>query len=230
MNQPLSRKRVRSATELNRSQRSIVTVAVDHLDRHMPSLRESSVAVLGSGTIAADLLPALRQRGVSRLTVVSRNAARARLLADRWGGRAADLRELGSVIQSADAVLACTSAHSFIVDSSTVEARGPKTLRLVDLSLPHNIDPAVTSCPGVCLTILDNLTEGRAPHTVGVQAAERIVAQEYARYLAWQRDRTLASTIARWTREPADLTGTRRRAHRKELHERIMQLKRKVVA
>ena len=223
-------KRVRSETELNRAQRSIVTVAVDHLDGAMPAFRECSIAVVGSGAIAADLLSALRRRGVSRLTVVSRNVARAERLAGRWGAELVELPQLGRALRSADAVVACTSAPSYVLDVSAVASRPRNPLQLVDLAMPPNIDPAVKSCPGVCLTSLDGLTEGTASHTVGIRAAEGIVVEEHARYLTWKRDRALASTIARWTRESADLTGTRRRAHRRVLHDRIMRLKREVAA
>ena len=78
-----------------------------------------------------------------------------------------------------------------------VKARDGRPLALLDLALPHDVDPAVRDLPGVTLVDLASLQEVLASNEAGadVEAARGIVTEEAGRFLAWQRASRVAPTV-----------------------------------
>ena len=223
-------KRVRHETSINRGVRSIVTVAIDHLERVLGSCRGGTMLVVGTGSLATDVAAALAGRRVERVLVASRHADRARELAHRVGGTELGLDCLPACIDRADAVVACTSAASFVVDSSTIRPRRTRELTVIDLGVPRNVDPAVAGLPNVRLTCLDELVSGEIPHEAGKREAGVVVNEELERFLLWHRQRRAAGQIAALARRAAVSEDRNTRAAKRMLHANIIRLKREMAA
>ena len=216
-------KRVRHETLINSGARSIATLAVEHVIRKFGTLHDRTILILGSGRLAAVVATELARCRTGRMIVVGRNVERAAAVAQDVHGVSLGMDQLAVALGNSDALIACTSSPSHLVDSYTIGRDRVRPLCLVDLSVPRNIDPAVTQLGGVGLTHLDELVEGQSAREDGIAAAGRIVEEELARYNAWREQRWVAPLIAQLVREG-------RGADKQDLHARIVRLKAGVVA
>jgi glutamyl-tRNA reductase len=150
----------------------------------------------------------LRERGMDPIQVVGRNLDRATRLAQRFDGRAVPSDRLVHALAGADLVVSCTGATAAVIGPAVVREALPsedgahRTLFLLDLAVPRDVDPSVRSLTGATVVDLDDLkalileAEGGS----GGQAAEArrvrdIVAQEVERFEAWRRSARLAPLI-----------------------------------
>lgn len=183
-------KRVRSETGLNASRRSIVTVVMEHLDARLGSVVGRDVIVLGTGNLARDLVSSLSARGAARLTVASRDPARATRVAGRVGGAAVDIAGLPPRLADCDAVVACTQAPEPVIRAAMIRRKPGKPLVVVDLGVPHNVEPGAATLANVSMCCLDDLLRGEAAGGEH-QPATRIIQVELARYLRWVSSRRI---------------------------------------
>lgn len=224
-------KRVRAETDINAGRQSIVTLALRRLEDRMPGHMGLRVLVLGSGTIAADVLARLpRHRLVSqRVCVAGRSEHRTRALAVRSGAAAIAWNDVPRALADMDAVIACTSSRTFVVDSSMVAAtlgvRQKGRLLLFDLGMPRNIDPASSRLPNVELFDLNELAAAATPSRENLSCAIKIVDQEFERFRRWRNERAVAPIIAAMIRRARNHQEFIPLSKRRILHRRITRLK-----
>src|SRR5207342_2508574 len=104
------------------------------------------------------------------------------------------LEELGGELADADIVVASTSAPGFVLRldelGRELRARRGRPLLLVDLAVPRDIDPALSTFDGCFVYDIDDLEAVVASSLEGRRAeahrAERIVAAEAERFREWQ--------------------------------------------
>jgi glutamyl-tRNA reductase len=109
------------------------------------------------------------------------------------------------VLRDTDLLVSCTGATGVVLPLSVVAAaradsddsagaRGP--LAVVDLALPHDVDPAVAQLPGVSLFDLARLAEVvNDEESSDVAAVRDIVAQEITAFVAARTSATVTPTV-----------------------------------
>jgi glutamyl-tRNA reductase len=139
----------------------------------------------------------LANRGLAGLTIVNRTYARAERLAAQVGGRALDMSALPAAIAAADVLVSCTGSASTVVPLDALGDRESRSLFVLDLGLPRDVDPAAASLPGVTVADLDSLGAVLAAAGVeaDVEAVRRLVTDEVGSYLARQRADRVAPTV-----------------------------------
>jgi glutamyl-tRNA reductase len=195
-------KRVRTETQLGSGQVSVSSVAVD-LARQIFSSLEGHVALLvGAGEMAEAAATRLVKAG-ARLIVVNRSAERARGLADEVGGEVRPWDALERSLVEADIVVSSTASPTFVLPLELLQrvrkARRGRSLFLIDIAVPRDIDPAANDLDGVFLYDLDDLSQIVAKSLDGRQSeavrAEAIVTEETRSFDAWALERALTPTI-----------------------------------
>ncbi len=228
-------KRARNETTLDCDSRSIVTLAMDWLTDENEDISDKRVAIVGSGRLAALVASQVAQRRPAQMMITGRNHFRAALLAKHFDGHHAELSELRRTISQSDVVIACTASLSYLVDANMIDANRGTPLRLVDLCVPRNVDPAVELIPGVRLTHLDDMfarelspsrRAASGPARDAVMQVEDIVQQELNVFLQWRRERQAVPLIADLLSRAASSTSA---VGKRALHEQIMRLKSGVV-
>ncbi len=222
-------KRVRSETSINAEARSIATIASDRLEEDFALLQDRTVLVLGTGRLALDVSVQLTARRATVL-IVGRNRGRAALLAGKIGGEAMVLDALPDVLNRADAVVACTAAHDYLITPVMLQHRTGGRLRIWDLCVPRNIDPGVAALPDITLEHLEDLVSAGPLARHDSSAAERIVKEELARFDCWQRERVAAPVIAQLVDRAHYIRSHGGAYDGCALHRRIMAIKRGVAA
>jgi glutamyl-tRNA reductase len=125
------------------------------------------------------------RRGAGDVVVLNRTAQRADRLATEYAVRSAPLTAIGAEVARADVVVACAGASGVLVTRDAVAA-APGPLALVDLALPHDIDPTVADLPGISLVTLADLGEDLRGSEAGaeVEAVRTIVTDEVAAFVS----------------------------------------------
>ena len=196
-------KRAHAETGIDQAAPTLVAAALDrvgHVSGHRLDDISGRTVVIGAGSIAALATATLVRRGATDVVVVNRSPHRAARLAAEYGARAAALADLAAEIEHADLVVACTGSTGVLLTTdmvaSLVTSKG-RRLDVVDLALPHDVEPGVGELPGVTLVTLADLVEDLAGSDAGaeVDAVREIVAQEVAAFDAARRQASVTPTV-----------------------------------
>lgn len=188
-------KRVHSETAIDRHGASVVSLALDHAAGLLGGLAGRTATLVGAGAMAGLAVAHLHAAGIAELIVVNRTRSNAeRFLSDPTAPdgvpevRIAALADLPAAIAASDLVVACTGATGTVIGlTELTEPRGDRSAKvIVDLALPHDVDPAVGSLPNV--TLLNLAALGRLPghHSQAENDAAVMVDAETSAFLAMQ--------------------------------------------
>lgn len=200
-------KRVHSETNIDDSGASMVTFALDEARRILgiDDFRERTALVLGAGAMSSLAATHLGKQGIDRLIIANRTRSRAERVAEhaREAGVAAEVVDFNAragAIGRADITVSATASDDFTITPEDLS--GPTML--VDLSLPRDIDDAVTKREGVHLVNIESLHASlRNADTEDSRAlvkAEAIVREEVDAFSSEQRVREVAPAVTRLRR------------------------------
>jgi glutamyl-tRNA reductase len=186
-------KRVRSETTIGARRVSIPSVAVDLAHSVIGELRERHVVILGAGDMSELTASALADQGAETVFVANRHADRALSLAKRFGGSVVGLEGLPEQLVRADIALCSTSSPHAIVEREELELvmreRAGRSLLLIDIAVPRDVDPACGELEGVSLYDIDDLQAVVARNLntreSEIPDAEQIVEEEIRRFAGW---------------------------------------------
>jgi glutamyl-tRNA reductase len=178
---------------------SFAQATVTLAKREGPPLDKASVLIVGAGTMAGSVATWFAKAGCAELTIISRRFESAQVLARKHGSRAVPMTDLRMALESADVLVAAVDADEPILEADLIaERRSP--LIAIDLGVPRAIASDFGGSPEIKTFDLDSLesivSDAKSARSGQVQAVEAIIAEETERYLAWQRARQVAPTIA----------------------------------
>jgi glutamyl-tRNA reductase len=171
-------KEIRTRTAVGRGTVSIKSTAVELIERAFSNdLANKSIMVIGAGEMAERCVQLLVKKGVRSIFVSSRSFDRALDLATRCGVEAVCFGYCLFEMREVDVVITATSSAETLLGRDDIKnlmkSRRNRPLLLIDLSVPRNIDPALTGLENVSLYNIDDL---EAVARRGVQARERELA------------------------------------------------------
>jgi glutamyl-tRNA reductase len=195
-------KRVHAETDIDRAAPSLVGVALDRAVAHVGPVVDKRVVVVGAGAMAGLAVATVARLGAADVVVASRTDANARRLAQQYGARSVPLVHVDAELVAADIIVSCTGSTGVVLPLHRVaEARAgldsARPLAIIDLALPHDVDPAVAELPGVGLVTLARLAEelGRGEGAGDIAAVRDIVTQELAAFLAARHSAIVTPTV-----------------------------------
>ncbi|WP_163508289.1 glutamyl-tRNA reductase [Fodinicola acaciae] len=193
-------KRVHTETGIDRAGQSVVSLALQVGSAATRPVAGASALVIGAGSMGALVAATLLRSGVESLTLANRSGIRAARLARTLETPVDVVRfdDLPRALRRADIVVTATASTATVL---TVETLGDARPQLViDLAVPRDVDPAVGELDGVHLVDIASLGDQAHSDAVAVQAevtaANAIVAEEVAAFLAWQRSVDVTPTVA----------------------------------
>jgi glutamyl-tRNA reductase len=196
-------KRVRTEAKLAEMPESVAASAVDLAERELGGLEGKRALLFGAGRMSELAARDLRSRK-AEVVVSSRTLESAQELTERVGGRAAPFDAVAVELTDADLVLSATRCPYPILHAEAVQRR-TKPLVLVDIAVPRDLDPAIGDLDGCTLYDIDALGGGLVGREEDVREAERIVADEAARFAEWHRSRVAAPAIAALRRRAEEI-------------------------
>jgi glutamyl-tRNA reductase len=195
-------KRVRTETGIGEGQVSVSSVAVDLARNIFGELEGHTAALVGAGEMA-EAASRLLVRAGARLLIVNRSPERALALAREVGGEPRPFHDLDKALIEADIVISSTSSPGYVITQDLVKgarkARRGRSLFLIDIAVPRDVDPKVNKLDNVYLYDVDDLSqivneslEGRAAEA----ARATVITEEEARgFETWTQAQALTPTI-----------------------------------
>ena len=180
------------------------SVAVDLALSVLGGLEERHVVILGAGETSELTARALAEQGAGTIFVANRHADRALSLAQRFGGSVVGLDGLPEQLLHADIVLSSTSSPHPIVGREelglVMAEREGRSLLLIDIAVPRDIDPDCGELEGVTLYDIDDLQAVVARNldtrASEVPRAEEIVEEEIQRFARWLGQLEVLPTVS----------------------------------
>ena len=192
-------KRSRAETDIDHAAPSLVSAGLACVDGVLGGVAGKRVVIVGAGGMAGLATATVSRLDAGDVTVVNRNPVNADRLAREYDARPAPLSELGTTLATADLLIACAGASGVLVEADLLRTARPEGLPLaiVDLALPHDVDPAVAELPGVTLVTLADLAEELRDSDAGqeVEGVRNIVGQEVAAFLSARRQASVTPTV-----------------------------------
>jgi glutamyl-tRNA reductase len=188
-------KRVRTETGLGAGAASVGSIAVGMAERIFGSLENRAVMVLGAGQMAEMTAKHLLAQKARSLLVANRTFEHACELAKTFGGTAMHFDEGLRQMAGVDIVICSTAAPHAVITPQHIrhimEARKGRSLFLIDIAMPRDVDPAVNDIENVYLYNIDDLqkivNENQARRSKEALLAERIVRDETHEFTRWLR-------------------------------------------
>jgi len=158
----------------------------------------------------------LIERGAQSIIVANRSLGQAEILAEKFHGETAVLDVLEKKLIEADIVISSTGAPDFIVTAGMLKnihhQRRNRLLFLIDIAVPRDIDPEASSLENVYLYNIDNLQDivdenvnARRKEAI---KAEKIVDEEVAKFINWQKELESVPTIVSLRNKAAEIVRT----------------------
>ena len=197
-------KRSRAETGIGRGAVSLSSAAVALAAERLGTLVERRVLVLGAGEMGEGMARSLAGSGVAEVVVAGRGTDRATELATRVGGRAIPIERLPQALVAADLVLTSTGATEILISRDEIEVamqrRFGRSLLIVDIAVPRDVDPGVADVPGVTLLDMDDL-KAFAEHSMDrrrreVARVRRIISAELERLRTERTAREVAPLVS----------------------------------
>jgi glutamyl-tRNA reductase len=151
---------VRNKTNINKGSVSIGSAAIDLAEKHIGSLDDKSVLVIGAGKMGKLVAKALAEKDLNAIFVANRTYYVAVELAEDLGGQAILFNELEKYLATADLVISATSApHAIITKKRLMDIdMDYENVMMVDIANPRDISEDVSDL-GVKLFNIDDLRE-----------------------------------------------------------------------
>ena len=132
-------------------------------ERIFGDLKDRSVMILGAGEMAEVTAKHLMAQKAKSLLVANRTFERACKLADEFGGTAMHFEEGLRQMAGVDIVICSTAAPHAVITPEHVRnvmaERKGRSLFLIDIAMPRDVDPAVNNIENVYLYNIDDLQQ-----------------------------------------------------------------------
>jgi glutamyl-tRNA reductase len=210
-------KRARSETSISRNAVSISHVAVQRAKELFADLHTANVLLVGSGQMSEVAARNLLDNGAHQLVIVNRTHDNAIDLAQSLGATHRSFLELADALVDADVVISSTKApHALItldmmrhVMQRRVEQHMQRSIMLIDIALPRDIDPAISQLPDVYLYNIDDLQtqvqQGIVLRLQEVPHVQTIIEEETYAFDRWLASLSVSSTIVDLRRQAETL-------------------------
>ncbi len=154
-------KKVRSVTGIAGKPISVSYTAVTLAERVIPNFTEAKALILGAGEMSELVAKHLQSHGVSSIFVSNRTYDRAAELASRLGGKAIHLDHFLEEAKNVDILLTSTGAPHYLLSYKQavelMQKRNGKSIVMIDIAVPRDIDPQVAMVDGITLFNIDEL-------------------------------------------------------------------------
>lgn len=218
-------KRVRNETGVASNAVSISFVAVELARKVFETLRGTTVLLLGAGEMAELAARHLITNGASRLLIANRTYENAVQLAGEMRGEAVRLDDLGSRLHEGDIVICSTGAPHYLLGPEHVRraltVRRHRPMFLIDISVPRNIDPAISGLDNAFVFDIDDLQAVAQANLKErereAQRAEELIAAEAERFALVHAEGNVNKVIGVFRREVQDLAFAEFERSRKRL-------------
>jgi len=186
-------KRARTETDIGAGAVSTSSAAVGLAEKVFGSLGDRAALLVGAGETARLAAEHLVERGIGRLTIANRTRERAEALAARFGARLVPFADRVTALPDADILISATSAPDVLFQRADVaqamRQRPRRSLLVLDLAVPRDVDPVARQVDNVFLYDIDALKvmveQNLVRRRKEIPRVEALIREELAEFTAW---------------------------------------------
>ena len=202
-------KQVRTDTAIGQHLISTPAAAIKLAKNLFTNLSDCRCLLVGVGDMIELAAKQLIDAGVTQITIANRTKANASSLAERCGGDVLGLEQLPEYLERFDLILSATGANLPIIGKGMVEQalrrRKHAPMFLVDLAVPRDIEPEITTLRDVYLYSLDDLqnivSENMDLRRSAAGDAEAIVQDAAITYKQGEKTRAGQDLVVRYRKQ-----------------------------
>jgi glutamyl-tRNA reductase len=210
-------KRARTETGISRGALSVGAAGVELAKQIFGSLKGHTVLILGAGKMSARVAQCLVSSGAHRVLVSNRTFERAQELAQTFNDEGAGAEAIGwddfpQRLIEADIIISSTRAPHYVVTPTHIQSVAKKrrrSLLLIDIAVPRDIDPACSKFDDVFVFDIDDLQsvveQGKAARSGEITQVQGIISQEIGSWTQWLGTRNTAPVIAKLARRASQI-------------------------
>ncbi len=196
-------KKVRTNTEIGTNPVSVASAAVSLSKNIFGDFENLTALLIGAGETIELAVEHLKSAGVNNIIVANRSVERAQSVADKVEGRGVGLSYISEALPQSDIVMTATASPLPILGKGLVESaikqRKRKPIFMVDLAVPRDIEPEVSTLSDVYLYTIDDL-QNVIEHNISsrqqaADEAEIIIDHEVLEYSQWLRGQGIVNTV-----------------------------------
>lgn len=198
-------KEVRSYTNIGDNVVSMASAAVRMAERNLGDISQLKVLFIGAGEMNEAVATYFAAKQPKQLAIVNRTLMRATALCSRLNvhAQAYPLDALPEILYQYDVVIACTGSDNVILTQAMVQQamlqRSNRTMFMLDLAVPRDIEEDVMNIAGVILRTVDDtaavVSEGKEARRYAAETAENMVQEKVNDFVVWQKSRTRVPLI-----------------------------------
>ena len=201
-------KRARTETAIGRGALSVGAAAVELAKQIFGNLSGHTVLILGAGKMSARVAQCLVSSGAQSVFVANRTFERAQELAQTFALEGANAQAVAwddfpAKLKEVDIVIASTSAPGYVVSPEHLQSARKgrrRSLLLIDIAVPRDIDPACHKFDDVFCFDIDDLQSVVEDNRVGrsgeIAQVEAVIAEEIAAWKRWTQSQSAQPTMA----------------------------------
>ena len=185
-------KKVRAETGIGDSSISVPHVAIKLAEEVFGTLRGRRALVVGAGEMSELVIKHLKDRGIAEIWITNRTPERARLLAERVGGRVVGFEDFGSELPEVDVVVSSTGSGEWVIGSEVVAdalSNREEPLFFIDIAVPRDVDPVVQTLGRAYVYDIDDLQDVVERNADSREEAagegEAMVGPEVFEFMGW---------------------------------------------
>lgn len=197
-------KRVRTETNIGTGAVSISSAAVELAQMKVESLAAQKVCIIGAGKMSRLLVQHLLAKGCQQISIVNRSMQRSQELAQKFPETALQLHPLAEmmmIISQSDIVFTSTGATQPLLNREKLAAvlAPTKSLMLIDISVPRNVDADVKELANIQSFNVDDLkavvAQNQESRRQMAMEAEKLLEEEVEAFNAWWSSLETVPTI-----------------------------------
>jgi len=196
-------KAVRNETEISKSAVSVSYVAVELARKIFGKLEGKQALLVGAGEMCELAATHLKERGIDKVNVVNRTLSKAQELAKKYGGEGFPFDKLFDAMVDADIVISSTGATEPVILKEQVKEvmkhRKHKTLLMLDIAVPRDIEEGIGELSDVFLFDLDDLHKvidsNKKKRALEAEKASKLVDKRVLEFENWCRVQDLNPII-----------------------------------
>lgn len=196
-------KRAISETSIGEGAVTVSYAAVQLTEKIFSNLSKKSALVIGAGETGEIAAKHLADRGIGSLTVTNRTEEKADKLAQKLNAKVVPFTEFKDSIYKFDIIISATAAPEILIRKDDVKTalkkRSNKSMILMDIAIPRDIDPETKEIDYVFYHDLDSLNiiveQNLSKRKSEIPKVEKIIEEELDTFWEWYNSLQAAPAI-----------------------------------
>ena len=191
-------KRIKNETRISSGATSVSYAAVRYILDNISDLKSKKILLFGTGKIGRNTCENLvKHTSNKHITLINRSEEKAKLIAGKFEVLVKNISDLNKQISKTDILIVATASNKPTVISEMVSQS--KSLTILDLSVPKNVDEKLGSFKNINLLDLDYLSKVTNKTLQNrkkfIPNAEKIIKEITEDYYLWVETRKFAPTV-----------------------------------